>query len=90
MALWNYSIPISLRVNLFQILDCHFGGEDMEDKPVAVHGFGGGMAVDFFAILVCGKVPEAVEVACPVEHFLVVNLAILRSLFDIFQINRRE
>ena len=57
----------------------------MEDKPIAAHGFGSGLAVDLLAILSCGKVPESAEGACPIERFLVVNLAILRSLFDIIQ-----
>jgi len=57
----------------------------MEDNPIAAHSFGSGLAVDLLAILSCGKVPESVEEACPIERFLVVNLAILRSLFDMIQ-----
>ena len=34
------SIP--LPINLFQILDCRFGGEGVEDKPIAAHSFGKG------------------------------------------------
>ena len=53
----------------------------MEDKPIAAHGLGRGLAVDLLAILARGEVPEAVEVTCSAERFLVVNLAILRLLF---------
>ena len=48
----------------------------MEDEPIAAHGFGRGLAVDLLALLACGEVPEAVEVTCPIERFLAVNLVI--------------
>ena len=52
----------------------------MEDKPIAAHGFGRGLAVDVLAILACGEVPEAVEVACPIEHLFIVHGAALGEL----------
>ena len=73
-----FSVP--LPINLFQILDCHLGGEGMEDKPIASHGFGRGLAVDLLAILACGEVPESVEVTCPIEHLFIVHSAALGEL----------
>ena len=52
----------------------------MEDKPIAAHSFGRGLAVDIFAILACGEVPEAVEVTCPIEHLFIVHVAALGEL----------
>ena len=52
----------------------------MEDEPIAAHGFGRGLAVDVLAILACGEVPEAVEVACPIEHLFIVHGASLGEL----------
>ena len=52
----------------------------MEDKPIAAHSFGRGLAVDFLAVLACGEVPEAVEVTCPVEHLFIVHGTALGEL----------
>ena len=52
----------------------------MEDQPIAAHGFGRGLAVDVLTVLTCGEVPEAVEVACPVENLFIVHVAALCEL----------
>jgi len=52
----------------------------MEDEPIAAHGFGRGLAVDVLTILACGEVPEAVEVACPIEYLFIVHGAALGEL----------
>ena len=73
----HISSPIPLPINLFQILNRHFGGESVEDEPVAVHGFGRGLAIDFLAVLACGEVPETVEITRPIEHLFIVHGAAL-------------
>ena len=62
-------------MNLFQILDCHFRGEGMKDEPVAVHGLGRGLLIDFTAVLARGKMPEAIKVSAPEQRFFIIDFS---------------
>ena len=55
----------------------------MEDKPISAHGFGRGLAVNFFAVLARDEVPEAVEVTSPIEHLFIVHGAAFGELGDV-------
>ena len=63
-----FTALIFLMINFFQIINCPFGGECVNDQTIAVHGLGGSLLTDFFIILSGMEVPEAVEISCIAEY----------------------